>query len=459
MESYRSTPPRWYISPSSGEIGEYAEKEDMKPAEYDETVIRDFLHGMIGGEMTQLTRNSPGIQKEVAQALDKELCVQDDGTVFWRDQHYGSKENAVKAIGTQALRKARAIQRMAQEMDYESFPGSSPMRKAVQAVKMLQEMRKNREPHGDSDPSDLPGLASGDLGPEEAMAKIQEALKQSQEIDDVDKKLMGATEAGQKGPGDPEKIPPIVERLLDGHQAEWLKVSSRLDQISMLKATKFQEVVPDPMGETERLRPIQDPIEIVNRHASELVYPKRIKLARLAERSALVRERIEYRQKKMLMYVILDASGSMDIYGRISKAAGVIYNRLKAVIREEAELFFRTFGPHLEDDERHIQTPHQAQDLMRYLRDKPWYRGGGTAIATSIRQANKRITELVEEHKFVRPELVVVTDGEDTVDLAPRELRGKLHAFILHGRNTSLENAARASGGISLCLGNQEDLE
>jgi hypothetical protein len=57
----------------------------------------------------------------------------------------------------------------------------------------------------------------------------------------------------------------------------------------------------------------------------------------------------------------------------------------------------------------------------------------------------------VSEGATYRPELVVITDGDDTINLTTKEFAGtKMHAFVVETSNDALCKVAQATGGVGI---------
>ena len=173
--------------------------------------------------------------------------------------------------------------------------------------------------------------------------------------------------------------------------------------------------------------------------------PDEIFWQRAVERRLPVREFVSMEEQKQLIYVLVDCSGSMSDGKRIVKAGGILLNRVKAVIRGEAEIFLRLYegSPHERQDGR---TPEQGRQLLEMIRNKGVYGGGSTNHAGAIDAALADVTEGGE--KFHRCDIVLVTDGDSGNTRLTRKLGAtKLHVFSVACDNRQLEEVATSSGG------------
>ena len=125
-------------------------------------------------------------------------------------------------------------------------------------------------------------------------------------------------------------------------------------------------------------------------------------------------------------------------------------NRLKAVIAGEAELYIRLFDTSLKE-EHHASTPEEARSLMKYFTEKN-FSGGRTDIPGCMKAAQSRIVEIIDEGAHYRPELVVISDGDDnTSALMVSDFPGtKLHAFLVECKNQHLSKLAQMTGGVCM---------
>ena len=124
-------------------------------------------------------------------------------------------------------------------------------------------------------------------------------------------------------------------------------------------------------------------------------------------------------------------------------------NRLKAVIEGDAELYVRLFDTALKQ-EYHAGTPAEAREVSRHFTEKN-YSGGSTDISGCARAAQSRIEEIVRQGSTYKPELVIITDGDDAINLNTKEFAGtKVHAFVVDTANVALCKFAQAAGGVGI---------
>ena len=87
---------------------------------------------------------------------------------------------------------------------------------------------------------------------------------------------------------------------------------------------------------------------------------------------------------------------------------------------------------------------------METLRNKN-FSGRSTNIEGCMRQAKAVIDKIIAEGATYRPELLLVTDGDDTISSTAKDFSGtKVHAFVVEKRNPKLVDLARATGGVGI---------
>lgn len=125
---------------------------------------------------------------------------------------------------------------------------------------------------------------------------------------------------------------------------------------------------------------------------------------------------------------------------------------LKAVINGEAEVIFSFFDSRLKGEQK-ATTKEEAKTLMKEIKDDN-FQGGSTKISSCIIKAIEKIQNHLESKKVTKPELVVVTDGDDnTTSLRKEDLKQvKLHSFIIGGSNPHLLKLAKSTGGVGIQL-------
>ena len=247
--------------------------------------------------------------------------------------------------------------------------------------------------------------------------------------------------------------------LADSSLAEILKISRKMKAFSKLKTGKVQEFTPDSEGNQVRNRSMQNYGELAKikstQYAQKVTMPNLFNY-RSVTNQYMIRERGRYLDKKQLLYVLVDCSGSMqeDDGARINMAAGILVNRLMAVAKGDANLYWRFFDTVVYDS-TFVDDKDKAKESMSKILQSDTYNGGGTNFDVAIRSAVEHIESLKETLEYAKPEIFIVTDGSCSCRVSRAELKGiKLHAGIVaHENPAQLKELVGVSGGayINFC--------
>ena len=169
---------------------------------------------------------------------------------------------------------------------------------------------------------------------------------------------------------------------------------------------------------------------------------------KLAQKALQVRD-VEQAAKQILIFLI-DISGSMSCYDKISWIKALMHNRLTAVKAGDAELFVVPFEMKAFLDK--VTAVRTAEEAIR-LGGLGWYPeicGGDTDVEEAVRQVCNSIDRgNIGGHALngVKPEIVVINDGQDDVDpsFCPKY---KTHGFILGRDNDGMKGMIKNCGGL-----------
>jgi Mg-chelatase subunit ChlD len=363
-----------------------------------------------------------------------------------------SYSEAAAAAVEQAVKYHTACCDFLQQAELSSVPGNTPLEKGAQLLKLLA-AKQGGEPGGDGEILPIFQDQAGDS----VAREVNEVLEEVESLDKEEKELLDPEKkpADSAGSGSSESLSKmkIAEDMLsDKGKREMLKIARQLDKLSRMRVQRENKLQVDPEGDDVRNRPIRSLGEL-----SKVVKPawatyqksRTLFWYQAVSGQLSVRERGIRVERKQLLYVIIDCSGSMEDGQRVAKACGVLMNRLKAVMKGDAVLYYRFFDTKLYE-ERFVSNAAEAKAAMEHVSNAN-FSGGGTAIDFCSRAALERIDEIMREGGTHRPELVVVTDGDDSVRQKPDDLRGtRLHAFVVEKTNANLTDLAVKSGGVGI---------
>lgn len=466
MFTFRTSPSATYLTPTAEEMRAVAKAVGL--GKYSRDVAADLAHIASGG-----TINPPSTYaNDVRNKVEVELPAPDSNGNWHLVE---TRSNAKTADGKNQLVKGQKIWtekrqtaidiQMISAMKYhqnvcdflhtvemDGVPGSSPLEQAMNLLKLLS--KKQGGAGGGEGGEQLPIFTDTDNA-EKSASELNKLLDTVESLTDDEKQLLDpeweSSETGDEPGEHDNRSMSLAEDMLAGKE-EMLKISRNLDKLTRMQVRRQRKVEADPSGDDVRKRPIAHMGELSKIGSSDWALRQASPsyfLYKAATEQLLVRERVVTIERKQLLYIIIDCSGSMGSGNRIYKAGGVLMNRLKAVIEGEAELYVRLFDTSLKQ-EYHAGTPAEAKELIKHFTEKN-YSGGSTDISGCARAAQKRIEEIVSAGATYRPELVVITDGDDTINLTTKEFAGtKMHAFVVETSNDALCKVAQATGGVGI---------
>lgn len=439
-------------------------------------IVADVINLSSGGTMTPLEEDLPAIKERAANDTAAEIkrvgdegswalptampeFINGDGSPSNTTIHSTRKKSVLQGsfekyhlnYNTQ-LR--RILHDFSEKYDFKSLPGDSPLQRAITFTRMLMAAGGDQSALGQ-------GHAVDDLV--DQLGETAELLKN---MTDGEKELMmeamddegeeqerpGSGESGTGGLETAElKAAKMAEDMVEG-KALFLTVARHLATLSKMHIARSHERYLDPAGRLIDPRQIDNVDNMGKISAVEWAYPQAYRNYRVVTYQSRIYERVRDVAKKQCIYMLVDCSGSMGGY-KTYMAGGCIMRALKGVIDEDAEVYIRLFDTALHR-EHEVKTPEQAKEAIRLLL-RGNFSGGGTKITPCVIDAVKRINELMATNKLARPELVLVTDGDDDLrDFTADKLAGiKLHAIVVEGCDASclhMRELARQSGGINI---------
>jgi len=449
--TFRTSPPATYLSPSAEEMREMGNKVGVKSFSRD--LVADLCNLAAGGKI-----NPPSSYRNLVQERVEAKLRAPDSCGQWslkklRDNGSSYTTNRSLAIADgldSAMRYNQNVCDFLQTVDLTKFPGNSPLEQSMNMLKLLAQ--KQGGSGGGEDGEPLPIFTDNDQS-EKVGEQLNNLMDEVDSLSKDEKQLLDSDQDAGSGANDGKgddglQKMKLAEDFLKGKEI-MLQISRNLDKLTRMQVRKSKKQEPDPAGDSVRNRPIAHTGEMNKLVKSEWALPSTYRTYRIVTHASMVRERVTTIEKKQLLYIIIDCSGSMGSGQRIYKAGGILMNRLKAVIEGEAELYVRLFDTSLKQ-EFHASNPAEAKELIRHFTEKN-YSGGSTDISGCARAAQKRIQEIINAGSTYRPELVVITDGDDTVNLTMKDFVGtKMHAFVVDESNKTLTDLATSTGGVGI---------
>jgi hypothetical protein len=427
-----ATAPSWYLEPTSQRILRMADREGLYDLTLDEQdLIIDLCNHAVGAKVRKF--DGRAFCDEAAVYAEEKLS----GFAWRAGLDFDEEAGYLTKYAEEYIGFRRSMHDILTDYDLEQIPGTSLLQKAVRLAKLLRSMRKFNQ-----------GMSW--LHPPNAFQCLLEAMTKADELCPHDHQLLKEFYGHEQ---DDETVMLVAEFAIQHVDLnEMLRIARCLDGISELQRP-MAIPHPDPNGEDMVQRGIQDLGELLKAGASAFVLPKPLLMYRAVTGQLSIREPVTRRDKRQLLYCIIDGTGSMQ-GGAAGRAAGVILNRLQAVVDGDAELYLRFFHIDLLDDEYHANSPESAASLMQVVTSPLSYLGNDTAFTEPLISARKRVQELVSAGNLRDEEIVMVTDGVAPVPSVKILGGTKLHVIQVGDHEIpDLSHLAMTSGGANLWVG------
>lgn len=448
----RTISPDWYIAPTNQEIKDTWKSMGLKGA-ISPSFIRDIANIAAGGSFVPMSEIRDAVEVEnFENIVYNEDYKRYNIKNFY--ENYKTREEALNAVVSKQVKYHQNIQDFIGSLKFDG--SKSPLTSALETVAALMQHEGGSANGGsDSDDPSLPIFQNNNISPESAAKQVEDNIANFEKMDQTEKDLADPENKWhQDGDADDN-----LQNRLKGIQASSerslktiLEISRTLDKLTKMKVRKSKTVTPDPAGQDIRRRPIKDLSEISKVDSLAMYKKNKAYFLYQANTGQLnVRERITKQEKKQCLFILCDCSGSMNGH-RHDLAAGIVMNRIKAVIDGTAEVSLALFDQGIVSDVRTARTPKEGKELNSWFQNRN-FSGGSTDIAKSIGQAVEQITkEMAENPGLWKPELVILTDeDESSSGVSLQMLKGiKLHAFSMECTNPALIALAQKSGGVGI---------
>ena len=486
----RTSCPEHYIPPTRKEVIEACEQGEVKNKAPD--FVIDLCQAMAGGEILPDTVIREKVRQEIERAGFPTRMNECDGPPTYCSRLTGMMANTPQLVIDADTDKYVNFHRKVSTMIQQSLdmmpdvPGINPKDKAINLLKLIQKKNppnnskgKNPPPPpggggGGGGPGGGGGIGSGDPsedstedemdalpnmeGSNGLLKDIKEILDEVNELNDQELDMMSGEDKKPEDTNNPAtaqqtkacKRMKVAEDMRNADKTI-LMVARKLNEFSKLKSKSEMRFRKDLEGETIVYRPMDDITELPRiRPSSWATY---VKSPTLFKYNALtgnlrVTERGNFTHYKQLLYMIIDCSGSMG-GERYWKAGGVLMNRLKAVVKGDAQLVWRLFDDKVYK-EHYARTAKDAYASLDYMRNGKNYGGGGTDFDVALSAAAISIRENIAAHNFIKPEIMIVTDGDGQTNFRKSDLEGcVVHAVcVCDAINASLQRLTKETGGI-----------
>ena len=293
------------------------------------------------------------------------------------------------------------------------------------------------------------------------MPKIEQALEKNILDDDLMKKVIG-----QQAGTDHNALKTIegladnIEKVTEFIENENFKILNIARKFGVTEQYQREEDVadvnyPEKDWRVTNMKTLSDLPQVL---PYQYLYPDAIFDKMLFDKDLKIKQYQSRRKKKQILYILIDGSGSMGRLEQIT-SSGIAIAYLRKAIEEGSKYFFRYFDTEVFELHK-VTNEKEAIKEIDYLLNNH-HSGGGTRIDSAIRHAIEDINNpalFKQDPKdknsdlYDRADILVITDGEDRVDITSEFLKEKkvtLHSFLLNSSNPELEKISKSCQNLT----------
>lgn len=167
---------------------------------------------------------------------------------------------------------------------------------------------------------------------------------------------------------------------------------------------------------------------------------------KLVKKELNVQTKVKPKEKKQILYMLLDDSGSMGCLEKQTFVRAILLNRLVSVVDGKSELKFSLYESSRYEFS-HVTNKKETQNLFKKISLRS-PSGGGTHIGRILQET---INEIHADTKtgYHDPEIMIVCDGDDFVDPSKLDYKDvRINVVLLGCDNKNLRKVAEQSGGF-----------
>lgn len=448
--TFRTSPSDGYISPSTEEMKEVAQRVGLKS--YSRDLVADMANLAAGGKFNPPSSYRAHVQGQVEQILEK---PDRDGDWVVQGHYTKNRAEVVRDRTDKAMRYHQNVVDFLHSLHMSQFPGSTPLEQAMSVLKLLAAQQGGSGGGEGGEP--LPIFVDND-NPEQVSRSLNDLLDEveslsADEMDllDPDGKQHTVSDDGQRTGIKDLQVLKVAEDLSPGKDKRvMLDIARLLEDITKLQLRKQEKFVTDPAGDEIRHRQMAHMGELpkIPRHMwAQHKIQKTMFLYKAVTNQLPIRERGIKQVKLQIVWILLDGSGSM--YGsRHWKASGIVMFYLKQAMEGNAVVYLSVFDTKATKAE-HASTPAEARELSKKFMGGN-YKGGGTDIAAAVKTAHDEIQQLMAQGVLVHsPQVIVLTDDDSSAkNLKISDIPGTVvHGFAIESKNPSLMAKVKETGG------------
>ena len=398
--------PDKYLPPSYDRIDELCKEKKIELDDNGKDFVIDMASKYAGGNFYDSDYIEEQIDDEVLKMTSK-----------YRHDSYNQRNEFVQNQKLKFREKKMVCSDVLQNVNLDDIHGETPMDRAINFTFILNKLGFSKE-----------------------SAKRTESFLKIKNLDKEIKDLFGV-----------ENLSEVTNEFFDLKLDVICSISDKLDLVIPMKGNYIK--VKDPEGkivEHRRMKSYDELRKIRKRRWAEFKFQKDLFWLKLANKEFDIRERLTKETKKQLIFILIDSSGSMNGQDRFQKALGILLNRIKAVKRNEAEVYFALFDTKMHTIHEVIEQE-DCDKALNYIKMKP--SGGGTKTDIAIKSAIEYINIKLERKDLLKPELLVITDEDGSIsNITKNNLNNiRIHGIaVTENGNNHLKRLANDNHGLYL---------
>lgn len=398
--------PNKYLPPSYDTIDDLCKEKKIELDEDGKDFVIDMASKYAGGNFYE--------PDYITRQIDDKLDTLSRKHKF---NSYNQRENFIKNQKYHLEEKKVVCSDVLQNVDLNDIHGQTPIERAINFTYILNKL----------------GFSKDAAKRTESFLKIKNLDKAIKDFFDID------------------SLSEVTNEFFDLKLDVICTISDKIDIVIPMMGNYIKKKDPEgKITEYRRMKSYDELRKIRKRRWAEFKFQKDLFWLKLANKEFDIRERLTKECKKQIVFLLIDSSGSMNSGERFQKALGVLLNRIKAVKRKEAEVYFALFDTKIHEIHEVINEE-DCEKALALIKKKP--SGGGTYTDRAIKAAIEFINNKLERKDLLKPELIVITDEDGSVsNITKNNLNNvKIHGItVTDYGNQYLKKLAESNQGMYL---------
>lgn len=330
----------------------------------------------------------------------------------------------------------RAVQQAIGSIDPKKLSGNNPLDKAASLVNLLKTQFNNEEQMAKmaEDPSSF-------LQTMKELGEMQESMEHMEALDEFRK--VTKDEQSESSP-EPNGYPEDRMADMDPEDRELLMAISRISKLRSFTVGAITEKIPREGGsiiKPDYMRALEDVSKVDFIRYTDWDFTQN-----MLDHNYVVDDRqYDIITRKQVVCIAEDKSGSMNTMQKRALVKAVYYTVFQSVLKGDTIAYVCEFT-HERTKYRKVES---IEDVKTFMNGWKGGSGGWTDVEMLIRETQTAIQAgELDGHEIpadAQPQLVVVNDGQDTID--PVKTVAPVHAIVLFEDNEELKEVCEKSGG------------